>query len=138
MASEVLTIIVTGANRGIGFALVQLFASNPPKTPAVIYACARQTSSIPKVSSTESATVRPTSLDVSDSSSIKALAEDIRTAHPGGVDIIINNAGVNYTGDHSIDNAKRCIAVNVDGMLEMTRTLGPLMRRPGKSVSLAS
>ena len=132
MSSDALIIIVTGANRGIGHALVQLFATHPPATPAIIYACARKPSSETGSNSSKDVTVEPTQLDVSSASSIQAFAKDLQSRHPNSVDIVVNNAGVNYTGNHSISNAKNCVAVNVDGMLEMSRAFGPLMRRPGR------
>ena len=128
-------VIITGANRRIGHSLVRLFASHPPVTPATIYACARQASSIPPINVESSAIrVRPTSLDVTNRSSIEALAEEIQASHKDGIDVLVNNAGVNYTGNHSADNAKNCVAVNVDGMLNMTLRFGPLMKRSTRYV----
>ena len=131
--ADSMAIVVTGANRGIGHALVQQFASKPPATPLTIYACARNPSSIASVKTAEGVTVRPSQLDVSDASSIKTVAEGVHEANKQGVDIVINNAGVYYAGNHTKDNAKYAVAVNLNGILEMTRAFGPYMRRPGLS-----
>lgn len=35
-------------------------------------------------------------LDICDSASIDALAADMKTAHPDGINILVNNAGIAY------------------------------------------
>jgi len=52
---------------------------------------------------------------------------------PDGVDVLINNAGVNLdqTTKHGIETATQTIEVNYNGTCEMTKVLLPLMRRPG-------
>ena len=69
-------------------------------------------------------------LDVRDEQSWAALAAMIETKH-GALDILVNNAGVAPMGrleDMSLDEWRRCMAINVDGVMLGIRTLLGLLR----------
>jgi NAD(P)-dependent dehydrogenase (short-subunit alcohol dehydrogenase family) len=113
--------LITGANRGIGRALVDaLLAAGAPR----LYAAARTPapSADPRVV--------PLALDVTDPAAIAAAA---RTA--GDVNLLVNNAGISG-GDRLIaardpDTAEREMRVNYFGPLGMARAFAPVLGRNG-------
>jgi NAD(P)-dependent dehydrogenase (short-subunit alcohol dehydrogenase family) len=89
------TVLVTGANRGIGFELTRQYAGDGAR----VIACARRpddAKDLQAIASASGGRVVLHELDVTDAGSIAALAREL-DGHP--VDILINNAGV-YGGDH--------------------------------------
>jgi len=90
------TMIVTGANSGLGFATVQHFVHNPNLT--IIMACRSmercqeaQQRLLLDDTNTIKATLRPMLLDVSKKTSVEQFAQALQ-GQP--IDILINNAGV--------------------------------------------
>jgi NAD(P)-dependent dehydrogenase (short-subunit alcohol dehydrogenase family) len=81
-------VLVSGANRGIGAAMVREMLKHPVRK---IYAGARDTQSLPRF---EDSRVVPLQLDVTDDASVKQAAE---TA--ADVEILVNNAGTMAFGD---------------------------------------
>jgi NAD(P)-dependent dehydrogenase (short-subunit alcohol dehydrogenase family) len=88
MEKKVTTILVTGANRGIGLELVRQYASDG----ANIIACCRKPAEAKDLDAlAKSGNVRVMALDVGDAWSATALAQALRGE---AIDILINNAGV--------------------------------------------
>jgi NAD(P)-dependent dehydrogenase (short-subunit alcohol dehydrogenase family) len=110
------TVLVTGANRGIGQALVTEALSRGAKR---VYAGTRQ----PLVHPDERVT--PLSLDVTSAAQIQAAAESVET-----LDILINNAGIALYDDLS-DRAAldQSLAVNLFGTYGVTQAFLPLLTR---------
>ena len=110
------TILITGANRGIGRALVDEALIRGAKR---VYAATR--SNQPHADKR----VTPVSLDVTDVSQIEQVANDV-----GTLDVLINNAGVAIYDDLiNSDAIERHLAVNFLGTLKVTRAFLPLLRR---------
>jgi NAD(P)-dependent dehydrogenase (short-subunit alcohol dehydrogenase family) len=109
-------VLVTGANRGIGRALVEEALSRGAKR---VYAGTRQ----PLTHSDERVT--PLTLDVTNAAQIQAAVEKVES-----LDILINNAGVDLYGDVS-DRAilERHLAVNLFGTHGVTHAFLPLLTR---------
>ncbi len=109
-------VLVTGANRGIGQALVEEALR---RGATRVYAAARQPHAHldPRVT--------PLTLDVTDSAQIQAAAERIEV-----LDMLVNNAGVALYDDLS-DRAvlERHLAVNLFGPYEVTRIFLPHLTR---------
>ena len=80
------TILVTGANRGIGLEFVRQYAGED----ADIIACCREPANAKELKAIHGK-VRVMALDVRDPASIAALKKDIADEH---IDILINNAGI--------------------------------------------
>lgn len=88
------TAIITGANRGIGFATVEVFAEQE----ADIWACARTQSDefeykINEIAKSHSVTITPIYFDVTDEAAVKDAIKTIGK-NSKSVDILVNNAGV--------------------------------------------
>ena len=94
-------ILITGANRGVGLALVQLLAN----TAAHVYAGCRQPGSADALQqlARSTANVSVLSLDVTDAESLKQASAAVE----GAVDLLVCNAGVlnGYSGLRGSENA---------------------------------
>ncbi len=126
------TVLVTGANRGIGAATVrELLKTGVAK----IYAAARTLSSLPDFGD---ARVQQLQLDLNDAASITAAA-----ATAGDVDILLNNAGTATFGDLLDDPVAAATAdmtTNYFGTLNVVRAFVPAFkaRRSGTIVNVLS
>jgi NAD(P)-dependent dehydrogenase (short-subunit alcohol dehydrogenase family) len=115
------TVLITGANRGIGRALVEE-ALNRGATR--VYAATRQPLTHPDDR------VTPLSLDVTNATQIRAAAESIKS-----LDILINNAGLGLYADLSDRAAlEQHLAVNLFGPYDVTHAFMPLLTRSGGAV----
>lgn len=110
------TVLITGANRGIGRALVEEALRRGAKQ---VYAATRQ----PFAHS--DGRVTPLTLDVTNSAQIQDAFEKI-----GALDILINNAGVDLHEDLSERaNLERHLAVNLFGTYGVSQAFLPLVAR---------
>jgi NAD(P)-dependent dehydrogenase (short-subunit alcohol dehydrogenase family) len=110
------TVLVTGANRGIGRALVDQALARGAKR---VYACARQPLAHPDP--------RVTSLvfDLTDAAQIRAAAAKVES-----LDILVNNAGTAQYDDLSDPAAiEQHLAVNLFGSYAVTQAFLPLLTR---------
>ena len=123
MAPTSRTAIVTGANKGIGYAVVRHLAlqypssalSNNGSLPLLIYLTARdQGRGEEAVKSLQNdaqlkktkalsqdgglSTVKYKNLDISKDESIEEFATFLKKEHPEGIDVLINNAGIAMNG----------------------------------------
>jgi NAD(P)-dependent dehydrogenase (short-subunit alcohol dehydrogenase family) len=114
-------VLVTGATRGIGQALVEEALGRGAKR---VYAGTRQPLAHPD------ARVTPLSLDVTDAVQIQECVANI-----GSLDILVNNAGVALFDDLS-DRAvlEQHLAVNLFGTYGVTQAFLPLLLRSGGAI----
>lgn len=116
MLLESKTILITGANRGIGRALLNEALARGAKR---VYAGTRGSLQ------TADSRVTPLTLDVTNASQIRDAAAKIDT-----LDVLINNAGIaNFDDLTSLDAIEQHLAVNLYGLLNVTRALLPLLTR---------
>ncbi|HKF21719.1 MAG TPA: SDR family NAD(P)-dependent oxidoreductase, partial [Candidatus Angelobacter sp.] len=109
-------ILITGANRGIGRALVDEALRRGAKR---VYAGTRTTLQHPDQR------VTPLTLDVTSASQIQRAVEEI-----GCLDVLINNAGIAIYDDLSnLDVIEQHLAVNSLGLLKVTNAFLPLLKR---------
>ena len=109
-------VLVTGANRGIGQALVEEALSRGAKR---VYAGTRR----PLAHS--DGRVTPLILDVTNAAHINGAVERVES-----LDVLINNAGIALYDDLSnLDAIGQHLAVNLFGMLNVTRAFLPLLKR---------
>src|ERR1700745_4172333 len=120
------TVLVTGANRGIGKALVEEALSRGAKR---VYAGARQSFDH------SDRRVTPLILDVTNTAQIRAAVERV-----DALDILINNAGISLQNDLSDRAAlERLLAVNLFGTYDVTQAfLSVLTRSRGAIVNILS
>lgn len=111
-------VLVTGANRGLGQALV---AAALARGARKVYAAARDPASVAARPG-----VVPVRLDITDPAGIAALAEAC-----GDVDLLINNAGIARLGGtlapNAIDDLRAHLETNAIGLLNVSRAFAPVL-----------
>ena len=122
-------ILVTGASRGIGYAIVTSFLENGDR----VYACARDVQSLYELKEKYSL-LEPISCDLKDPSSVEKMFIRIgEMTHQ--LDAVINNAGISKIGllqDMSVEEWDELMAVNLRAPFLVIRKALPGMIRAGK------
>jgi NAD(P)-dependent dehydrogenase (short-subunit alcohol dehydrogenase family) len=123
------TALVTGANRGIGEAVVDaLVAAGVQK----VYAAARNISTLDPLVARHGSRVTPLQLDVTDGAQIAAAA-----AIASDVDLLVNNAGIvgffggDFTDPKWIEGGRREMEVNFLGTFAVTQAFAPVLAKNG-------
>ncbi|XP_065517929.1 C-signal-like [Lathamus discolor] len=141
------SVLVTGANRGIGLGLVQHFLGMPTPPQWVFAACRSPTGQRAQelqrlASKHRNVVVIP--LDVTDPASIKAAAAQVGERLGGsGLTLLINNAGMvilNALEDETLEAMTRVYTTNTIGPLLMGQAFLPLLKKaaqgsPGSAMS---
>jgi NAD(P)-dependent dehydrogenase (short-subunit alcohol dehydrogenase family) len=122
--------LVSGANRGIGLAIVTGLAR---KGVQVLLGCRdlARGEAAAAASRADGLQVRPVALDTTDDASVSRLAALIARDY-GRLDILVNNAGIGLDFDPTLSVAERIertLAVNVVGTVRLTETMVPLLER---------
>ena len=138
-------IVVTGATRGIGKAVVDIFAKDP--TSHHFFLCARKEAELATIKSTiesysQQHTVTTFVCDLLDNNQISAFA-DLILAAGQAVDLLINNAGIYEPGscyNEPEGQLEKMLQVNLMSSYHLTRALLPPMigRRKGHVFNLCS
>ncbi|UHQ19578.1 SDR family oxidoreductase [Lysobacter sp. KIS68-7] len=109
------TVLITGANRGIGLALTQQFASRGDKVIAV---CRKASDALAATGAQVEA-----GIDVTDEAAVTALAKRLANAR---IDILIPNAGIlerDSLESLGLDSVQRQLSVNAMGPLLVVHAL---------------
>ena len=124
-------LVITGASRGIGNALVQLASAYGHH----VYALSRNISSIKKT-----AQVDPIEIDISDENTLSVFLDQLQKEEVK-IDVLINNAGVLINKPFAETTAKDfelLYRVNVFGLASLTRILIPQIDPKGHVVNISS
>jgi 3-oxoacyl-[acyl-carrier protein] reductase len=134
--------LVTGASRGIGFAISKEFAENQS---AKVLLCSRNISNVIKASHRIKGETCALKVDVTKASDVKSLAKHVLSRH-GGIDILVNSAGHRF--DRSIwyrkyhemkdQDLDAILEVDLKGTIRMTREFLPSMVRKTQHVRRSS
>jgi NAD(P)-dependent dehydrogenase (short-subunit alcohol dehydrogenase family) len=118
------TVLVTGANRGLGATLVEVAID---RGAAKVYAAARDLDSLAAVVENGAGRVVPLRLDVTKPDQITAAA-----AETGDVDLVVSNAGITcqvpILGAPDIDDFRRTMEVNYFGTMNLLRGFADQVR----------
>lgn len=122
--------LVTGANRGIGKAIVEALISAGARK---VYAAVRNLDSAQALVETHGDKVVPLALDLQKPDTIVAAAQTASDAH-----IVVNNAGVLQTSsplaDTTFDDLEFEFEINVKGLLHVARAFAPILKANGGGV----
>lgn len=131
--------IITGAGKGMGFEQAKAVAAKGFHT---IMAChhplAAEEKRLEIVRETGNADVEVMGIDLSDLSSVRRFADEVK-ARFSHLDLLMNNAGTLEKGFHTtVDGLERTVQVNYVGPYLLTRLLLPLMGEGSRIVNMAS
>jgi NAD(P)-dependent dehydrogenase (short-subunit alcohol dehydrogenase family) len=135
--------LVTGANRGIGLEVCRQLAERGFIVLLTAREGAKATAAANKLK--KAGTVEPIALDVADPRSIERAADEVLKRYDY-LDILINNAGINYDTWETVENAKidgpvvETITTNLLGPWRVCQAFLPLLRksREGRIVNVSS
>lgn len=135
--------IITGANRGIGKATLEIFAKNG----ANIWACSRRENDefskfIESIKKIYNVNVYPVYFDLNNEEEIKQAAKKI-VASKKKIDILVNNAGIAYNALFnmtSINNLKEVFQINFFSQVLLTQIISRIMikQKSGSIINIAS
>ncbi|MFG0263897.1 MAG: SDR family NAD(P)-dependent oxidoreductase [Rhodopirellula sp. JB055] len=126
--------IVTGASSGIGFELTRLLVD----AGAHVIAVARREERLAELAAATSDPMRVHSIvgDVTDASTREKAMAAADSLRDGGLDLLVNNAGVGAIGpfaDASPDRMRRVMEVNFFAPVDWTRDALPRLRQVAQS-----
>jgi len=119
--------LVTGANRGIGKAIVETLLD---RGAAKVYAAVRDASSATPLVEAHGEKVVPVRIDLNEPATITEAA-----AAAGDVQLVVNNAGILKTASaldpKAIEALQAEIEVNVYGLIRMAQAFAPVLKESG-------
>ncbi len=124
MQNVIKNAIVTGSSRGIGLAITKTLLEKGVH----VAGWSRSATDLIHENFIDIST------DVSDPESVEAAYNKTFDHFKGTTDVLINNAGIAYTGDFEylpLENWKSMFRVNVDGIFYCTRKVIPVMKKQG-------
>lgn len=129
--------VVTGAARGLGRAIAQLYAAEG----AIVYALDVLEDELAPLKDLPG-DIRPRRLDLTDALSIGPMFAAIE-AEAGPVDVLVNNAGIIFfkpVEEVSIEDWDRLLAVNLKGAFLCVKAVAPTMkaRKSGAIINVSS
>ncbi len=132
------TILITGVSSGFGQALAETALAAGHKVIGTV----RQASAVSAFETHASGNAYARQLDLTDTSAIANVVEDIETTL-GPVDVLVNNAGYGHEGileESPTEEMRRQFEVNVFGAVEMIQALLPFFRkrRAGHIINITS
>jgi NAD(P)-dependent dehydrogenase (short-subunit alcohol dehydrogenase family) len=125
-------VVVTGANRGIGFEISRQLATRGAQVVLTARKSGAGKAAVKKLAAQE-LTVQFQPLDVTSRKSIVALREFLKRTF-GRINVLINNAGIIANGDASgrevdMETVRVTLETNALGPLHLSQALVPLLQR---------
>jgi 3-oxoacyl-[acyl-carrier protein] reductase len=136
------TVIVTGGSRGIGRAIVLLFADEGCDVTFFYRGNADAANDVVAAAKGGSRNVAADQVDVRDSAACVAAVERV-AERCGRIDVLVNNAGIirdNQLAALDDDDIRSVLDTNVGGVFNVTRAVVPhmIVQRAGKIINLSS
>lgn len=138
-----MNVIITGANRGIGKTMVEVFAANGHN----VWACARKQNTdfeeqLRNLSTQYNVWVKPVYFEMTDEESLKEGLNSI-FAEKQPIDVLVNNAGISTVGllsQTKVEDVKHLFDVNYFSVLRIIQLVSKkmMMKRKGCIINMAS
>ncbi|CAJ1075228.1 C-factor-like [Xyrichtys novacula] len=145
MAAEAVSVLITGANRGLGLEMVRQMVKGPG-TVAKLFACCRDPDG-PKAKDLQTLAVkypniiRIVRMDVSDLNSIKAGVQHVASVvEKKGLNLLINNAGIlskSTLCDCTPEDMQNVFNTNVIGPMNIIKEFLPLLHSAAKASKMS-
>jgi NAD(P)-dependent dehydrogenase (short-subunit alcohol dehydrogenase family) len=135
------SVLITGATDGLGKALALLLTERGYR----VFAAGRSPEKLAQLDSIareKNLVLESIALDVCSDASVQSAVQSV-LGKTGAIDVLVNNAGVNYTAaveDLSMEDWRAQFETNVFGVLRVTRAVLPRMRerRSGRILMMSS
>ena len=127
------TWLVTGTSTGFGKELATLLAQ---KEDVTVVATARNLAQLDYLDQFDHGQIKKVLLDVTNQAEIQMAVKEAVAAF-GGIDVLVNNAGLGYFAtfeESNRDQIRYMMDVNVWGLADMTRAVLPIMRKQNHGV----
>jgi 3-oxoacyl-[acyl-carrier protein] reductase len=136
------TVVVTGGSRGIGRAIVELFADEGADVTFLYRGNADAAQAVVSAAQAAGHRVAAEQADVCDAAACAAVVERV-AERTGRVDVLVNNAGVirdNQLAAMSDDDVSAVLDTNIGGVFNMCRAVAPhmIVQRAGRIINLSS
>ncbi len=134
--------IVTGGSRGIGKALAEGLAAHGADVAIIVRSTVDRAEAVANDIKAAGRDAMVIKADVSNEADIKRAVDEV-IKRWGRIDILVNNAGVIFPGNaetYGIDDWRRTMATNLDGVFLMSRIVGEHMirQKSGNIVTVGS
>ena len=134
--------IVTGGSKGLGFAMADGLASAGADVAIVSRHADEATEVAGQIAAARQVRAIGVAADVSEPDQVESMVAQVER-DLGGVDILINNAGINIRGpidELTYEQFRQVQQINVDGVWLCSRAVVPQMKRAGRGriINLAS
>ncbi len=132
--------IVTGAQRGIGAAVAERLAKDGIRVVINYRGDAKPAQELARTIEADGGTARPIAADVSDPAAVRRMFDAVEAAF-GGVDMLVNNAGVmtlSKVGDTDDETFDWIVRTNLKGTFNTLREAANRLRAGGRIVNLSS
>ncbi|XP_050361612.1 carbonyl reductase [NADPH] 1-like [Nymphalis io] len=131
--------VVTGSNKGIGFAIVKGLCQ---RFDGIVYLTSRDDKrGMEALAELKKIGLNPKyhQLDVADRDSVLRFRDHIKEKH-GGLDILINNAAIvdSDLSSSSYNNSRNVIDINFKSVITMQELIYPLVRNNGRILNISS
>ncbi|PVU96415.1 hypothetical protein BB561_001192 [Smittium simulii] len=127
-------VLVTGGSKGVGLMITKGFVKNGAK----VYISSRDTNSLNKISaeltSEGPGSCIPIPANLQSLKDISALVKAIEEKEPGGIDILINNAGATWGAkidDYPYEGFTKVMNLNLNSVFFLSQKLIPLLEKRG-------
>jgi len=133
------TIVITGSNKGIGYAMIERLAQDHPTYDLImaVRTVSNGEEALKKLAQTNpeaSKRVRVEELDISNSASIDKFVSRI-----GNIDVLVNNAAIAAKGGNfDAQVVQETFQTNFYGAIELSEKLIPNINRNGKIITVGS
>jgi 3-oxoacyl-[acyl-carrier protein] reductase len=128
--------LITGSSRGIGAAIARAYAREGAK----VVICYRRAAEEAKAVAGETGAELVLPLDVTRRASIRSAFETV-VAHHGKIDVLVNNAGINITGDFdeiSDEDWDTVLECDLKGVFLCSQEALPHLRDGGRVINIGS